>query len=122
MKERKAKMNYITKIEGILRKDYDHEIPDKPRSVEFNRAIKSFLKKTFPGCTILPTKGAWCQASGFIQNTSGKTVYYSFQDYRYGDWKQRILIRKARDEKDYTGGANHYTDINRMYDDVMMLM
>lgn len=115
-------MNYVTKIDSILIKDYDHEIPDKPRSVEFNRAIKSLLKQTFPGCTILPTKGACCQVSGFIQNASGKTVYYSFQDYRYGDWKQRILIRKARDEKDYTGGASHFTDINYLYDDVMILM
>ena len=52
-------MNYVKKIETILQKDYEHEIPDKPRSAEFNRAVKSFLKQTFPGCTILPTKGIW---------------------------------------------------------------
>lgn len=116
-------MSYISKIEEILMKDYDHETPDKPRSAEFNKAIKAFLKKSFPGYTILPTKGAWCQASGFIQDKdTGKTVFYSFQDYRYGDWKQKILIRTAKSEKDYTGGPNHFTNIDDMYADVMMLM
>lgn len=116
-------MNYVKKIENILQKDYDHEIPDKPRSAEFNRALKSMLKKSFPGYTIIMPKTIWCQASGFIKSPdTGKCVFFSFQDYRYGDWTQRILIRKARDEKDYTGGANHFTDINRMHDDVMMLM
>lgn len=116
-------MSYIKKIEEILNKDYDHEIPDKPRSAEFNKAIKAFLKKSFPGYTIIPTKGAWCEASGFIQDKdTGATVFYSFQDYRYGDWKKRILIRTAKHEKDYTGGANHYTDIDNMYADVMMLI
>lgn len=110
-------------IDEILRKDYDHEIPDKPRSVEFNKAIKAMLKRSFPGYTITPTKNAWCQASGFIQDKdTGKTVFYMFQDYRYGDWKQRILIRTAMSTQDFTGGANHFTDIDNLYADVMMLM
>lgn len=116
-------MSYIQKIEDILKKDYDHETPDKPRSVDFNKAIKSFLKASFPGYAIITTKGAWCQASGFIQDKdTGKTVFYSFQDYRYGDWKQRILIRRAAGTSDYRGGANHYTNVEDMYADVMMLM
>ena len=115
--------NIINKIDNILKKDYDHEIPDKPRSIEFNRAIKSLLKKIFPEYTIITTKGSWCTASGFIQNAAtGKTVYYSFQDYRYDSWKTQILIRTAKDEKDYHGGANHYTNINNIRNDVMMLI
>lgn len=116
-------MNDIQKINSILHKDYDHEIPDKPRSVAFNRAILAMLKKSFPDCTIIPTKGTWCEASGFIKEEStGRFVYYSFQDYRYGDWKQRILIRTAKDERDYHGGANHYTDVERMEKDIRFLL
>lgn len=114
---------YINKINVILKKDYDHEIPDKLRSIEFNRVIKSMLKAMFPDCIIIPTKGAWCSASGFISNpVNNKVVYYSFNDYRYRDWKQGILIRTAKDASDYTGGANHFTDITRMQADVMMLI
>lgn len=115
--------SYITKIEAILKKDYDHEIPDKPRSAEFNRAIKAMLKKMFPGCAIQPTKGAWCEASGFIQNPdNGKTVFYFFQDYRYGDWKRRILVRKHYTIQPSCGGANCFTDIDRMQADVMRML
>ncbi len=114
---------HINKIEIVLRKDYNHEIPDKPRSKEFNVAIKSMLKKMFPNCTIQPTKGAWCSASGFIQNPeNGKTVYYIFQDYRHGDWKQRIVIRKTAGLHDSCGGANCLTDIARMQADVMRML
>ena len=116
-------MKYINKIEEILNKDYDQETPDKPRSADFNRAIKSMLKNMFPGCTIQPTKGAWCEASGFIQNpNNGKTVFYIFRDYRMGDWKKRILYRQTAGLHDSCGGANCYTDIERMQADVMRML
>ncbi|MBQ2184718.1 MAG: hypothetical protein II399_08765 [Lachnospiraceae bacterium] len=113
-------MDIKKKIEEILARDYDHEIPDKLRSRDFNKAINAWLRKSFPGCAMYPTKGAWCEASGFIEK-DGKYVFYSFQDYRYWDWKEQILIRTAKSEKDYTGGANHYTNIDRMVDDVNAL-
>lgn len=112
---------YVDKIDGILYKDYDHEIPDKPRSVDYNRVIRNMLKKMFPNATIHATKNAWCEASGFIEQ-DGKFVYYGFGDYRWGDWKRGILIRAAKSLEDYTGGANNITDIYRMEDDVQWLL
>ena len=38
------------------------------------------------------------------------------------NWKTKILIRTAKDEKDYHGGANHYTNVNNIRNDVIMLM
>lgn len=32
--------------------------------------------------------------------------------------EQRILIRTAENEKDYHGGGNHYTDLDKMREDV----
>ena len=99
---------YKQKIDAILAKDYDHETPDKPRSAEFNRAIKSMLKALFPDYTIFPTEGAWCQASGFIKNEqTGKCVYYCFNDYRYSQWDGHFYVRFARDEHDYVGFTNY---------------
>lgn len=112
---------YSARVENALTQDYDHEVPDKLRSVTYNHIITLMLKQMFPDCRIIPSKGGWCTASGFIKGEN-RTVYYSFSDYRYSDWKQRILIRTAADEHDYTGGGNHYTNVERMHDDVALLM
>jgi hypothetical protein len=39
---------YRSKINTILRKDYDHEIPDIPRSKDYCRTISHMLKNLFP--------------------------------------------------------------------------
>ena len=109
------------KISAILNKDYDHETPDKPRSSDYNRAIKAWLKSQLSDCEIYATKNAWCEASGYIEK-DGKFVYYRFPDYRWEDWSDRILIRKAESLKDYTGGANYFTDIDNMIDEVRWLL
>ena len=120
-------MNLATekrKIDVILAKDYDHETPDKPRSAEFQKAFKALLKKMFPNYTIIPIKGCWCEAHGFIKDQNGKFVYYGTNDYRwatFGRWDQRILIRTAESEKDYTGGANHTVDLDELEDQVNWL-
>lgn len=109
-------MYYRSKIDEIIHKDYDHETPDIPRSKEYCRAISHMLKSIFPDYTIIPTKGCYCESSGFIQK-NGKFVYYSFNDYRYdlfGKWYERILIRTAQNEHDYTGGPNHYADLDNL--------
>ena len=112
------------KIEAILARDYDHEVPDTLRHKDFQKQFKSILRRMFPDCTILPIKGCWCEANGFIKDQNGKFVYYSTNDYRYnilGRWDQRILIRTAESEKDYRGGANHYADLEELEDQVNWL-
>ncbi len=112
------------KIDAILAKDYDHEVPDTLRHVDFQKAFKSILKRMFPDCTILPTKGAWCEANGFIKSPDNKYIYYSTNDYRwttFGRWDQGILIRTAENEKDYTGGANHRADLENLEEQVNWL-
>ena len=112
------------KINAILAKDYDHEIPDTLRSKEFQKAFKSILRRMFPNCTIIPIKGCWCEANGFIKDQNGKFVFYSTNDYRwntFGRWDQRILIRTAESEKDYRGGANHTADLEELEEQVNWL-
>lgn len=55
-------------------------------------------------------------ASWFVKNSEGKHIYMSFSDVRYFNksWYNSILYRTAKDEKDYTGGSNWYTDLNNM--------
>ena len=48
--------------------------------------------------------------SGFFRNIkTEKFVYFSVSDVRYfpNSWWNNVLVRKAKDEKDYTGGRNN---------------
>ena len=51
--------------------------------------------------------------SAFIKNKHDLCVYISIPDMRFwkNEWYNHILIRAAKDEKDYHGGHNYYTDL-----------
>ena len=57
--------------------------------------------------------------SCFIRSED-KCVYLSISDVRYwkNAWYEHILIRLAKDETDFHGGQNHYTDIPHMKQDI----
>ena len=114
-------MEFKRKINAVLAADYEHEVPDAIRSKKFNQLIKKMLVETFPEAEVIPTKGAWGSASGFLK-FNGACIYYRFQDYRYWDWTELILFRTAKDEHDYHGGGNNYTDLYHMREDVGRLV
>ena len=53
--------------------------------------------------------------SAFIKNNE-KFVYFSINDVRYfpSDWYEHILIRTAKNEKDYYGGLNSFINIEHI--------
>lgn len=59
-----------------------------------------------------PCKGHY-EFSVFIRNQAGNHLYISISDVRFwnNEWYNRILIRTAKNEKDYRGGSNHYTSL-----------
>ena len=79
----------------------------------FARKFKSFVKKQLPlTCSLVSFSSGHYFLSGFITKNS-KYVYFSTSDVRYfpGKWASDILIRTAKDSKDYTGGCNNTTTI-----------
>lgn len=50
--------------------------------------------------------------STFIKRNDS-VIYLSISDVRYSvnEWRDNILVRKAKDELDYVGGRNTYTDL-----------
>jgi hypothetical protein len=48
--------------------------------------------------------------SAFIKNNDGNFIYLSISDVRFfqNEWFNHVLIRTAKNEKDYTGGSNKY--------------
>lgn len=113
----------VAKINDILDRDYDHETPDVLRSKAYKKAFEKLMQKMFPDCTIIANSGAYCEASGFIKKDD-KYIYYSTDDYRWpsgSSWKNGILYRAAKDEKDYSGGSNCFADIEFLEESVRKL-
>lgn len=52
----------------------------------------------------------------FIKNQANKYIYLSISDVRYftNEWYHHILIRTAKNEKDYKGCQNHYTGLETL--------
>ncbi len=90
----------------------------------FYRAFKNYIKRSFPDAELIGFKPNHYDTSGFIKR-GGVYVYvsHSIDRYRgYVDFEtgaiNGVLYRVARDEKDYTGGANNFTSINNMVKDI----
>ena len=51
--------------------------------------------------------------SAFIKNNKNRYIYISISDVRFfkNEWFWHILIRSAKDEKDYTGRQNKYCSL-----------
>lgn len=121
---------HITKIRGILNKDYNHEQPYIPMTREFTRAyrtmIRTMIKERGWGLSA-PSGGGYCELYLFINNgregEDRKYVHLMTSDFRYWneEWKDRILIRTANSEKDYSGGYNNYTNLENLVEQVERL-
>lgn len=63
--------------------------------------------------------GSHFYVSGFLKNKkTGKIVYISVSDVRFfpNGWYEDVLIRTAKDEKDYTGGRNNSCNFYEIYE------
>ena len=111
----------IKKVGKILDADYNHENPEAIRSKKFGNAFTTLLKHLFPEYEIIPSN-CYCEASGFVRNSEGKYIYYSTEDYRHPimgkSWIDSILYRKAKNDKDFFGERNNFTNIYLLRDKI----
>ncbi len=74
----------------------------------FKKEFKKFLK---PYCKeILISKPNHFNINGFFKLNNDKIYYFSISDLRWS--KDKILIRTAKDFKDYTGGGNNFINLD----------
>ncbi len=84
---------------------------------EFVNFVKDFKKAVISqlpeGYKLVSFSRGHFYVSGFIQNSAGKYVYFSIRDVRFfkNAWCTNILIRTAKNDKDFTGGANCFCDL-----------
>jgi len=79
----------------------------------FAPLFRKFVRANLPRMSILAdfSVGHY-DLSGFIQRED-RFVYFKISDVRDfpGLWAEQILVRTARDARDFTGGINNYTDL-----------
>ncbi len=84
----------------------------------FERKYLNYIRSVCKKCgweLIDTTKGHyWC--AGFIKNQANKYVYFMTSDVRgkNNEWFYHLLIRRAKDNKDYRGEQNHYVALQTL--------
>ena len=95
-----------------------------PEFNSFSRAFKKYIKENLPKNAELVnfSKGHF-YCSGFVKKED-KYVYFSISDVRYfpDQWYNQVLVRTAKNEKDYSGGFNGYTKLDNFKKSVETLL
>lgn len=121
-------MGYVDKItRSVLQKDYNHETPDKPRSVDFHKACTRALKEMVIsyGYIVHTGKPNWKDFSAFVEDPkTNKYVYVSceYQDEDDTRWGNHVLYRTAKSLTDYTGGRNNFTSFDSLGESIHRLL
>jgi hypothetical protein len=119
----------VSKIAGALKSEkwVNHEFESSssktPEFKQFARDFLSDIKKLCEGYEIVNKNVGHFYVSGFLKKDD-KFVYFSVSDVRHfpNEWFNHILIRTAKNEKDYTGGSNTYTKLQNIKNAVDNLM
>ena len=121
---RAGEMN-TTDIPLRLKRYYGHVFAyGDENATLFLRRYRNWLKKLWSGIYEIDVRNGYYELYATVKSADGKFVYISISDIRYwqDEWATSILIRTMKDEKDYRGGPNHYTNIARLKEDVINLM
>ena len=83
-----------------------------PQYLEFHRTFKREFKALLKGKVkrIEVIKPNHFDVSGFFELNDNRIYYFDISDLRYS--KKEMLIRTAKDFKDYTGGANNFIKLD----------
>lgn len=91
----------------------------------FSRQMRAYLKKTLaPDFELVSYSRGHFYFSAFLKNIeTGKLAYISCSDVRFfpNEWAERLLIRTAKHDKDYTGGVNCSSSLDELKQKVQEL-
>jgi hypothetical protein len=92
--------------------------------VAFAQLFGKYIKSALPfGCKLVDLHRGHYDLSGFVEY-AGRFAYFSISDVRHfpGDWHENILIRTAKSARDYTGGSNGRTTLEKFGQDIGKLL
>lgn len=94
--------------------DYNEAGYDDKAMKKFVRQLEKLIKKDIGDTTDVEINLNPYEISGFV-GKDGKMAYFSFPSFRKpGEWSTNILVRSAKDNKDYKGGNRRYTTIDNL--------
>lgn len=83
-----------------------------PEFKAFSRAFTKDIKTLVPDHELVNVSVGHFYISGFLRKND-RYVYFSCSDVRFfkNDWYNKLMIRLAKNETDYTGFINNYTSL-----------
>ena len=90
----------------------------------FQRKYKNYLTKHLPyGFSIYKFDKNYFCFSCIIKTDTNNFLYLSIPDVRYSNnaWMNKILIRRMKNERDYTGMTNYFTGLDRLTKNLLSL-
>lgn len=90
----------------------------------FARHLRTALKKECAkhGLTLKKFNRGHFECSAFVEAPSGKTCYLHINDVRdEASAFERVLYRIVRDERDFSGGVNHFAPFATVVEKVAQL-
>jgi len=85
--------------------------------LKFHRLFKKQFTKTLKeigAIQVQISKPNHFDANGFFKMANGQIFWFSISDLRWS--KDSLLVRTAKDFKDYSGGQNQFCKMNGTYD------
>lgn len=106
--------NFVKAIEDVVNTDpntIDNEMPYNTISKMFTKEINKYFRAIAKenNWSLITKSHSFCGYYGYFRNGEN-FIYVSISDFRFWNWKE-VLYRTARNERDYTGGGNHYCDL-----------
>ena len=83
-------------------------------SIKAYSAEKAFVKKILRDANFedIKVSNGYYYFTGFAKKNN-QTIYYSISDVRQNHNHETLLIRTAKDYKDYTGGSNNFCSLDK---------
>ena len=111
----KSKGDNLKKSLYLLSFDFESSSQRTPQYLEFHRTFKREFKELLKPYVkeIEISKPNHFDISGFFKLNDDRIYYFSLSDLRWS--KDSLLIRIAKDFKDYTGGSNNNITLNENF-------
>lgn len=112
---------FLSKYQGHKFDDWGISCSDDFKT--FVKDLRSYLKRTLPGdCELIGFKPNHYDTSGFVKH-GDEYIYVSYSWNRFSpvditrrDPMQGVLVRFAKDEKDFRGETNNFTSLKELSD------
>ena len=101
--------------------EFESSIGETPQfksfAMEFKKALKADAKEA--GLEIVDFSKGHFYCSAFVLREDGKMFYICIWDVRMKSVREKQMWRCAKDERDFTGGQNHYDYIENIMEDIV---